>query len=123
MAGIEPGEFRCHAVGLMGGHDDGAAIADGHLRLADIPTDVLLAGPDFVPLPAEPDASPGRAGPVHPAIGERLLIAPGRDADRLQPRPGIGHGAAGQVDDQDAPVEQRGVARIALDHRGVPSIR
>ena len=44
LAGVEPGEFRGHAVRLMGGHDDGAALADGHLRLADIPTDVLRAG-------------------------------------------------------------------------------
>ncbi len=114
---IEAGDLGRDAVRLMGGEDRGRAVAHRALRLDDVPADERVPGPDLVATAVEPD--PARGGPeaVGPRVPERIGIAPGRQADRLEARPGICDRPVLEVDDLDAAAEQARVARVALDDR------
>ena len=120
---VEPRQLRCLAVRLMRRPDVGGVVGDHAGGRGDRVADERVAAPPLFTAPVEPDTAARVAGTVGTRVPERTGVGPGRRADRLQVRPGVGRAARREVDDPQAARQQAVVARVPLDDRDAIRIR
>ena len=120
--GVERGQLGRPTVGLVA-RDQRPLVQHLARRLGQVGPDERVAFPALLAATIEPQLPDRGARAGIAGVPQAIGVAPGHPTDRLETRPRVGRGTIGEVHDHDAPDQQPGIARIALDDGDMPRVR